>query len=332
LKTLAAVLTLTAATGAWAQPARVTLVPYGDEAQVQAFSASLRELLERLEVTLDTGAADAGEEPALAAVEADFTQAGECSLTVVDARGRTVMTRKLDAVGSPAMLAEAAAHVVQSVIDDLKHPLVVRAPLPPPPQVEAPPPPPAKPEGRVALELGAFFSGRELGLPSAGGGASVSINVRLGPVRPALTLLLDYQAPVEVTTQTVRLSVQSFSPRLLLSLDVLRSDSVRLDAGLGGGADVFFAAAGTTFPSPPRVTPFASPVLSAMLRAHIAVASSADLYLALALDADLQPPNFVERDIMMTSSVFAPWRFRPSVLLGFTFDVLGPAPYARGAL
>jgi len=62
------------------------------------------------------------------------------------------------------------------------------------------------------------------------------------------------------------------------------------------------------------------------------VAASADLYLALALDADLQPPNFVERDMMVTSPVFAPWRFRPSVLLGFTFDVLGPAPYARGAL
>jgi hypothetical protein len=333
LKTAGVVFALAVATGAWAEPKRVTLMTSGDEAQAQAFTESLRELLARLDVTLDVGPSDAGESAALAAVAADFSTPQECALTVVDDRGRVVMTRRLDQIGSPALLAEAAAHVVQSVIDDLRRPLQVHPPPPEEPRtpavstaplVPAAAPEP-KPEGRFGFELSAFAAGRLLGDFSGGGGVSGTFNVRVGSVRPGVTLLALYQAPITKTEAFVTVSIQTLSPRALLSLEALRTPRFRFDVSLGGGADVFFiGTAGMMFgPLHPMHPPlYASPVLSAIVRGQLTVSSATSVFVGLGADLDLQPPNFVEREGMYTESVLAPWRVRPSLMLGFTFGAL----------
>jgi hypothetical protein len=332
LKTAGVVLALAVATGAGAEPKRVTLMTSGDEAQAQAFTESLRELLARLDVALDVGPSDAGESAALAAVAADFSTPKECALTVVDDRGRVVMTRRLDQVGSPALLAEAAAHVVQSVIDDLRRPVQVHPPSPEEPRtpavsaaplVEAPVAA-AKPEGRFGLELSAFAAGRLLGQFSGGGGISATFNVRVGPVRPGITLLALYQAPVTVTEPFVTVAIQTLSPRALVSLEAMRTPRFHVDVALGGGADVFFiGTAGMLGPMRLMHAPlYASPVLSAMVRGQLHVSSATSMFVGLGADLDLQPPNFVEREGMTTETVLAPWRVRPSLMLGFSFGAL----------
>jgi hypothetical protein len=319
-------LTAALATAAAAEPQRVSLHVLGDEAQTQAFTASLRELLSRLDVSLEPG-----EGPTLAAVEADFPTPHSCVLTVVDARGVTVLTRRFgDDVRSPALLAEAAAHVVQSVVDDLLHAAEPRRPAQPAPSdapLVAAAAPPAEPEGSTGLEVGVFFGGRDQGLVSVGGGAAIGITANLGRWHPGLLVWLGYQAPIEVQQPFLSLSVQTFSPRFLLSLDVLRVGRFRLDGALGGGTDIFFIDTHSELlpmhgTHPP---PFASPVLTAMLRGNVALASKVNLYLAATLDADLQPPNFVVREGADNVSMLEPWRFRPSLVLGFSFMPLGGA-------
>jgi hypothetical protein len=333
LKTAGVVFTLFVASAAGAEPKRVTLMTSGDEAQARAFTDSLRELLARLDVTLDVGPSDGGESAALAAVAADFSIPQECALTVVDDRGRVVMTRRLDQVGSPALLAEAAAHVVQSVIDDLRRPLEAHPPPPEeklrapavPPMVQAPQQAEPKPESRFGLELSAFAAARLIGDFSGGGGISGTFNVKVGPVRPGITLAALYQAPVTKTEPFVTVSIQTLSPRALLSLEALRTPRFRFDVGLGGGADIFFIGTAGLMGGPmhPMHTPFyVSPVLSAMVRLQTMVSASTSVFVGLGADLDLQPPNFVEREGMSFESVLAAWRVRPSLSLGFSFGAL----------
>jgi hypothetical protein len=332
LKTAGVVFTLFVASAAGAEPKRVTLMTSGDEAQAHAFTDSLRELLGRLDVTLDVGPSDAGESAALAAVAADFSVPGECALTVVDDRGRVVMTRRLDRVPSPALLAEAAAHVVQSVIDDLRQPPESHPPPPEeklrspaiPPMAQAPAAEP-KPESRFGLELSAFAAARLIGDFSGGGGVAGTFNVKMGPVRPGIRLEAIYQAPVTKTEPFVTVSIQTLSPRALLSLEAVRTPRFSFDAALGGGTDIFFVGTSGLMGGPmhPMHPPFyVSPVLSAQVRGQLKVSDATSVFVGLGADLDLQPPNFVEREGTSYESVLAAWRVRPSMSLGFSFGAL----------
>ncbi|MBL8954020.1 MAG: hypothetical protein JNK82_24800 [Myxococcaceae bacterium] len=325
---------LLASTTAAAAPARVTLIERGDEARTATFRASLRELLERLDVTID-----ATEGPALAAVEADFTEPG-ARLTIVDGAGREVLVRRM-APASPSLQAEAAAHVVQAIIEEL-----LTAAAAPPPRSPEPPRPVARPmvqtiiapapnapedTRRFGIDLGGFFGGKALGGPPAtfGGGLDVALAYRVGGFRPGLHLRGGYDAPFTVEGDWLDLRVSAVPLRALVSLDVLSGDAWRLEAALGGGADLFVTSAAAAQLPPHRLKPGLSPapVLSALVGGHVALASSVDVHLALAADVDLRPPRFITDD---RREVFTPWRVRPSLVLGFSFNVLGPDPYRHG--
>jgi hypothetical protein len=321
-----------------AEPARVSLSTLGDASRVEKFTASLRELVSRQSVALEVRHVDAGEEPAFAAVQADFSSPTECTLTVIDAKGRIVLLRRIDQTDTADLLAEAAAHVVYGVVDELLN-------IPPPRQANVPPSMPPmleagvaaaapvapKPEGPWGLEVGAYFAGRELGLVSAGGGVEVALTRRIGRFRPGLMLLGTYQAPLEVTGFLVTLQLQQVSPRLAVTLDILHGRTARLDIGLGGGADVFLV---SSIPhdlppeqAPPR-PPFISPVLTALAVGRVAVARSVDVYLGFTLDVDLRPPSFSTYQNMQPTSVLDPWVLRPSLVVGFSFSALGVDPYS----
>jgi hypothetical protein len=321
-----------------AEPARVSLSTLGDAPRVEKFTASLRELISRQSVALEVRHIDAGEEPAFAAVQADFSLPTECTLTIIDAKGRIVLLRRLEQTDTADLLAEAAAHIVYGVVDELLNiPPPRQANVPPsmPPMLEAgltpTPPAPEKPQGPWGLELGAFFAGRELGQISAGGGLEVSVTHRFGRFHPGLLLLGTYQAPLEIRDSFVTLQLQQVSPRLAVTLDLFHGRSARLDLGLGGGADVFLVSSWPTNltqqNAPPR-PPFVSPVLTGLATGRIAVARSVDVYLGITVDVDLRPPSFTEHRDIGTISVLDPWVVRPSLVIGFSFSALGAEPYA----
>lgn len=330
-------------------PTRVTLVVAGDEARTRAFTSSLRELLARLSLSLDTRELDAGQANGaeLAAVEADFTIADECRLTVLDELGRTVLVRRLGRSGTPSLEAEVAAHVVQSVMEELisatkwKPPVADPVPLAQPPleQVDAPVAvAPKKKSTPWSLELGGMFGGRSFlngASITAGGGLTVTVGRRIGNFRPTLSLQGDYHAPFEMPNvdPVLTVGVQTMSARLLASLDLVGDDAYRIDASVGGGADVFFITPQSDLipSSSLKRRAEVTPVLTVMMTGRLGLASSVDLYLGLACDFDLYAPRFVSRvGPMDTEKLWEPLVVRPSLVLGFSFNVAGHDPYSVG--
>ncbi len=324
-------LALCLASSGWASAARVTLITQGDATRAQAFTTSLRELLSRLDVSLD-----GTDGPALAAVEADFTEP-HVRLTVVDGTGRQVLVRRMPPAATTALQAEAAAHVVHAIVEELL--AAPQEPEPPPDPEPAPPPlvqtlvvPAAAPrppdDRRFGIDVGGSFGGKALGGPpaTASGGLELTLSYRLGRFRPAVHLSGGYDAPFTISSDWLDLRVADVPLRLFVSLDALGGDAWRLDVGLGGGADLFVTNPSSAQLIPERLRPTVSPspVLSAVVAGRVALASSVDLSLALAADVDLRPPRFVTDD---RNEVFTPWRVRPSLVLGFSFNVLGPDPY-----
>lgn len=325
------------ATGAWAAPSRVTLVTAGDAARAGAFTTSLRELLGRLEVSID-----GTDGPAIAAVEADFSDP-YVQLTIVDGTGRQVLMRRMPPAATTALQAEAAAHVVHAIVEEL---LATPAP-PPPPEPE--PPEPARPplvetrvepapapkapdDRRFGIDLGGFFGGKALGGPpiNAGGGLELAFSYRVGRFRPALHLKGGYDAAFGVESPWLDLRVSNVPFRALLSLDFLRGDAWCVEGGFGAGVDLFVTAPQSMNLPVNRLRPTIgpAPVLSALVAGRVALGGAVDLHLAVAADVDLRPPRFITDD---REIVFQPWRVRPSLVLGFSFNVLGPDPY-RGRI
>ncbi|MBX7098059.1 MAG: hypothetical protein K1X89_10125, partial [Myxococcaceae bacterium] len=193
---------------------------------------------------------------------------------------------------------------------------------------------PAPPATGFGFGLGAFFGGRLIGGGAplvVGGGLELAAGDTAQQLRPFLSVLGEYHPAFERTLDLVALRTQSLSFRLVPGLSVLRGERWRLDAGLGAGADVFLSSTSSAeLPagrlSGPRAD--ASPVLTALVQFHLAIAERFDLRLAFTLDADLQPPRYVAQLGPTREELFSPWRVRPSLTLGFGVDPFGPAPYA----
>jgi hypothetical protein len=62
--------------------------------------------------------------------------------------------------------------------------------------------------------------------------------------------------------------------------------------------------------------------------AHLAVAEMADLFVALATDANLSPHRYLAMNGAAPEVVFEEWRIRPALIVGFTFTIAGTAQYA----
>jgi hypothetical protein len=351
----ALVLLLSAA--ASAERTRVTLVTQGDSARASDFQASLGELLARLQLQLDVrGDADAGapEGEALAAIEADFSEPDACKLTVIDWLGRTVLVRRLQRAASAELQAEAAAHVVQSVVEELIVQARWKPPVVEPPPLDAPPletvapvetTPAPEPGGPLGLDVGAFFGASSYFNGATvifGGGATVSLALEVGRFRPMVTLLGEYhgafgEAPKDASGNPISLflvEVQTAAARALFSLDVLRGDAFRIDVGLGGGADIFWTkSTSQTLPAPwLQQRTDADPVVTLMVAGRLAVASSVDLYLAVLLDADVWPLQLMTmaRHEQTPAVFYSVFPVRPALALGFSFNTFGRDPYGGG--
>jgi hypothetical protein len=303
--------------------------PPGDRA---GFSRSLRELLQRLEVDLVAPETDAPlpKDRLIAIVTADWSATSEATITVVDARQRVVLVRRLTRTGSAPMVIEAAVHITHSVIEEL---LAAREVAPvAPPRVTAPSPPASEEVSGATLALGAFLAGRGFGPGSSvaiGGGLNAALSLSQGRWRPSIGLQASYQAPFEIRSDWIQLSVQTISLRLGPAFALLRGSSWRVDLGLEAGADLFVTAPHSSELPPDRVGRpqlVAAPVLSGLIAGHLALARTVDLWLAVDVDVDLAPRRFVAELGPVKQELFSPWRVRPGMLLGFSFSAIGESP------
>jgi hypothetical protein len=321
------------------RPAAV-LVFTGGEAERAELEASLRELLGRVGVELRADGPGAGAAP-FAVINADWSAPEECEITVADSGQRVVLIRRLLRTSSPTVVIEAAAHIIQSVVEELVHAPrpVVRQVLhsvePPIMVLPREPGPPAAQSG-LGLELGGLVGVRVLGgggPVAMEGGLAVTLRLYRGSWRPALWLSGVYEPPFVVSSSWAQLQVQTLSLRAVPTLDVVRGATWRLDAGVGAGANLFFnSTQSTALPSSRVGRPGVdvSPVFTGLVAWHLGVSRSVECLLAFTLDIDLAPRRFVVEVEGVHDVVFAPARLRPALLLGFSFGALGPEPYPKG--
>ncbi|MDX2010125.1 MAG: hypothetical protein SFW67_08045 [Myxococcaceae bacterium] len=291
------------------------------------FEASLAEMLGRLKVGLTpTSSGDV-----LAFVEADLTS----GQLVIDSPSRAVTIRRSLA---PELVAdvriETAAALIASAIEVLLHtdpprqPIKAAGALPPAEEATAPPP---RPPSRFGLEFG-------LGLgPRLTGGASVVdfgaslhalFTLPLGLQLPGLMLTVSYQPGFDLVGDVVALRGQLVSPRLFLQLEIIRGRFGRLEAGAGGGVDVFrfarFQREGELLrPGEARLA--VAPIVSGLLTWRLPVGESVNLFAALTVDGDLRPPRAPPPMPGGDVDDPRPWTVRPMLQLGGSFAPLRTA-------
>ncbi|MCA2981702.1 MAG: hypothetical protein INH41_01510 [Myxococcaceae bacterium] len=289
-----------------------------------AFEASLGEMLGRLEVTLTRGAADVP----LAFVDADLSS----GQLVVDSPSRAVTIRRAvssDVTGDVRV--ETAAALVAAAIEVLLHtdpprpPMRAAAPVAPDPPR---PPPPASP---IGLELGVGIGPRLMGGSDPvdfGASLQALATLPLGLQRPGVLFVAGYQPGFELTGESTAVRGQLLSARLFVQLELARGRLGRLEAGAGGGVDVFslarFSREGELLrPAPSRLT--AAPLVSALVTWRFPLGERVDLFVTASVDGDLRAPRAPPDRPATESADPLPWTVRPMLQLGLTFAPLRTA-------
>ncbi len=333
--------------GAEAPRPIVAMTFVGPEDDRGAFTASLSELLMRLDVDLAIRQTDAPlpKDALLAIVTADWSDALAVTVNIQDADGHVVLVRRLARGNSPSVVIEAATHIVQSVIEELAHPTAPRLSAPPVLSAAVVLPKPLEPERRetngLALSLAGFAGARLFGVGppqgasvAPGGGLRLEVTWAGGSWRPSAFLLVQGQAPFEIKAPEFDLSIQTVPFRLGLGLAAFGGDSWRFNVGLGAGGDVFITTPSSRSLPDNRVKPQrvdVSAIITGHAAIHFALGRSTDLFLAFNLDVDPSRPRWVAgQGGGPPVTVFNPWPVRPGLLLGFSFTPVGPEPYAAG--
>ncbi|MFO0680049.1 MAG: hypothetical protein U0169_26240 [Polyangiaceae bacterium] len=316
--------------------------------------ASLDELVKRLglvprfvhAVPKDPGDGDTQ----LARVSVRVQANGAADVTVTDASGTTVASRRVERDGARSLTNEEIAHVVQGSVEPLllaERDRRARPPEPPKPKDEpkrpVEPPPSAVaivPEARdaaparksaspwafdLATQFGGAFFSQSSG-PTARVGGAARVAWRKG-VRPALVVTGQYLAPFEVGDSLVSVDVRGGSFRVLPTLELVTTSHVGLDLSAGLGSDVFTVQPQSDQLPSNRIgnaTTRADVVATGLATFHVALTSNTTVDLSFGVDADFAERRWQAAAGPTRSTVFAPWRVRPTALLGFSFTALGP--------
>lgn len=331
----------------------------GDDGESLSFEASLRELCQRLSLSLETThvvPADLDRElPAfradvLAIARVDLSGA---TLTLADPKRKGLLTRREVARTKPAaVVLEELALVVHAGLEELAQAERERPPAPPPP----PPPPPATPpappspapkespppfaaegprEGAgIGVDVGPFVLGRSLGGGSGvavGGGAMFGVTPsRSRPAWPELWLIGAYHAPVDVSGEFVTTELRAATGRVAATWTIAGSKGFRFDLGPTGGVEVdFVETRSTSLPSSRLREPAAeaSGTVGALALLRFGIARGADMFAAAGADVDLAPRRYVVRRGPSSETALDPWPVRPSLTFGFTLALAGAPPF-----
>ncbi len=327
----------------------VQLVLAGDAEESTAFEASLRELAGRLGLRLEVRKEERVDltdrsglthpSSALGTVWVDLSSKDRAVTVLVEGRsGRVVLEREVLRDRSAAIVVEELAHIVYAAVEEMAEQDRKRTEVPPPPSPEKAKPPATTERDEGAgwgLDLGALAGSRMFGTGAlfvVGGGATVGVASSRGAFRPELWLSGIFHVPYEVKGSRVDLHFSALALRLSPTLRLFGGSSWLVEGGPSAGVDVLWSSPrSSTVPSSKlqgdRVD--ASPVLGALITGRVGVAKVADVFLQLALDADLAPQRYVLRVGKDTEGVFETFRLRPSLSLGFAFNLVGSSPYAH---
>jgi len=324
----------------------VDVVIAGDPDEARAAEGSLRELLRRVGLdlrvtTVDRLPAERGASSADVAARAwiDLRADNGALVEVADAQAERTFERRIVAQeGSRAVLIEDVAHVVQAAAES-----IASGAPPPPPLHETPPPivavvpppiqarvvapdttPPRVESSSWSLALAGFFTAAPYehdarAVVGAGGG------VRFDAGRFATWAFGAYHVPFGDDSPPVPLHARVWSMRLVPTFELVDTSAFLFEAGAGAGVDVFSISPGVTSSDVMALDANrteASPILTALLAAHVRLGASARAFVAATIDWDLDPRRYVLAPAGASSPLIAPLVVRPGVSIGFSFDVL----------
>jgi hypothetical protein len=243
---------------------------------------------------------------------------------------------------SRELLLEETALVVYAGSESLIDETLLAPPNPPPPAKPAPPVPAPSmplPQSRPAaspaptrtpwvLEGAVLASAHAYAADAwAVPGLEPAVRRHVGENRwvPGVWLLGGYHIPFRESAQGVELSTSVWSVRLESSVEIARGRSFRLEAGLGGGLDIFVVTPTTTTPGaePGPQRHDVSGVISSLVAGSIALGRSSRAVLSARLDYEPAPRRYVVEQGGERTTVLEPLAFRPGVSLGLLFDVAG---------
>lgn len=338
----------------------VEVVLLGGGKDTGALVDTVRELLGRLGLVVNVHAVNADDDAAkvlrggsVARIIVDLRGSDETVLTV-DGREGGPARRKVRRDPSPPVAREELAHAIQSaieaqlLIDGDRPPVVVPPPSPPvattdgpgpfaiafpppPPPRDAKPPPPANASwGLDVTPLGGagLFASEIAPVAVLGGEIGVSSRRGLGPsgcigVRAAM--------PFEAEADAVSAHGSFVSLRAQGGLEIVRASWIVVGAVGGIGMDVI-SVEPRSRTLPPNVLGSSStrvdPILSLALRVSFPIVSSVALTTILGSDVDIFAQRYVIDHGTTQDVALAPWRVRPTLLVGFTFTPFGSGSFA----
>jgi hypothetical protein len=234
---------------------------------------------------------------------------------------------------STAVVVEEIAYAVRATVESL---LAELTPPVPAPQhttaqtsVTIPPTSHHGPRAAFGLDLAGFASvlGVASSTPVFGGGAALDFGF-LGrePGRPNLYLAGSVYAPFDALSAEAALETMVYSLRAVPGVELARMGPLRIAVGVGVGGDIFHAQ-----PRPTKAlsvtlgssTTLVDPVAEAQFLFRFGV-HGASLFLALAVDYDLDPGRYVAIDRAgAPSNVLTEWALRPEAMLGLCLPVAG---------
>ncbi len=274
-----------------AAPSRrvVEVLVAGGGSDAASLDDTVRELLGRLTLVMesqsvghidadDPGFRSTARPSLLARVGIDLRARDVAVITIVDGRtGDVTMRRSVRRDGSPAVVREEVAHVVQAAVDPMllaERDRAAAPPPPPPPPAPSPapasPPPPAQPiaepapapspaapasdgspgrdrvagspEGRAPLALDLSTMAGAGSFASGAGavaraGGGAALVWRHG-VRPSVGIAAHYVFPFETGSDVALAHVGVASFRGAFGLELYGSSTFAIDAGAGGGVDL----------------------------------------------------------------------------------------------
>ncbi len=331
----------------------------GDDAVLRD---SIRELLARLhvdvvdepaagerdeqgEIGVDSGAASP--QPFLQ-LDVDQTRSDAALVVARTASGAIVARRFVPNDASPAIFREELAHAVQAVVESAileqgdRH---AEPPEPPrlgPMHLVAPPRPPDADRALVTSQRALSRLGLDVAT-YAGAGPFANANyvvARMGAVlsatwagrfRPALGANVEYVVPFEALGSVVVAHASLLSARLVPSAQVLKTQGIALETGLGGGIEaVTVGPLSKVLPAQyltSSTTRF-DPLLSAIVTLHVALSPSVNATLAAMSDFDFATRTYAVNRGGVDSTVLSLWRVRPALVAGFSFTALGRGLFA----
>jgi hypothetical protein len=160
--------------------------------------------------------------------------------------------------------------------------------------------------------------------PRVGGGAIVALSS--SSLRPSLGLYGSYAPPFETGSDVIRARTSFASFRAIPAIEILKTSSIALDLGAGGGFDVLTVTPQTdVLPSSllGSSTSNVDVIATSMLTLRADIVPSVFFFASAGVEIDLLTRPYVVKQGRESEELFAPWSVRPTLALGFAFTAIG---------